>query len=277
MKGIDISSNQGNIDFAEVKDSGIEIIYIKATQGTNYTNPLLETHYNDAKANGLKIGFYHYLNNDNAIIQAQHFLSSISTFVAECKYVIDVEDTSISNPSNATRLFANYLVSQNKEVAIYTGDYFYRDNLNNTVKDLPLWVANYSGNILATNYVGLQYSESGSVSGISGKVDLDTFDNGILISISKIKEVEKVKNLVVVGNSIDHRAAEYLADYLQCPVIDANLPFDYSTVTNVYGVGGTPTTNGIIGWTGYAKKVIVGSNRYDTCLQVLNFIKAGGI
>lgn len=91
------------------------------------------------------------------------------------------------------------------------------------------------------------------------------------------KEAKKVKNLVVVGNAVDKRAAEYLADALQCPVIDANLPFDYSVVEDggVIGVGGTPTTNGKVGWSSYIKKVITGSSRFDTCQKVLDFIKAG--
>lgn len=89
---------------------------------------------------------------------------------------------------------------------------------------------------------------------------------------SKPKEESKVKNLVVFGNSIDRRAAEYLADYLQCPVLDGNVPFDYSVVENVYCVGGAPTTNGKVGWTSYAKKIITGVDRYDTMIQVLKFI-----
>ncbi len=36
MKGIDISSYQQNVDFQKVKNSGIDIVYIKATEGINY-------------------------------------------------------------------------------------------------------------------------------------------------------------------------------------------------------------------------------------------------
>ena len=100
------------------------------------------------------------------------------------------------------------------------------------------------------------------------------YDN---ISIKPIiKEVRKVKNLVLISNSVDERAGKYLADYLQCPILDAGIPFDYSVVENVYGVGGTPTTNGIVGWTSFAKKIICGVNRYETCQKVLDFIKNGG-
>lgn len=90
-----------------------------------------------------------------------------------------------------------------------------------------------------------------------------------------LEEEKKVKYLVVVGNSVDRRAAEYLADYLQCPVIDASLPFDYSVIEYPIGVGGTPTTNGKNEWSSYIKKVIQGNDRYDTCRAVLDYIKSG--
>ena len=83
------------------------------------------------------------------------------------------------------------------------------------------------------------------------------------------KVVYDMKNLVVYGNSVDRRAAEYLADYLQCPTIDGNIPFDYSKIENVYCVGGKPSS---FGWTGYADKIITGSDRFNTMIEVLKFI-----
>lgn len=93
---------------------------------------------------------------------------------------------------------------------------------------------------------------------------------------NKKEEIKKVKNLVVYGNSIDERAAKYLADALQCATIDASLPYDYSVIQEggVIGVGGTPVTNGVPGWSGYVNKVINGADRYDTCRKVLDFIKS---
>jgi N-acetylmuramoyl-L-alanine amidase len=84
-----------------------------------------------------------------------------------------------------------------------------------------------------------------------------------------IKEEVKVKNLVVYGNSIDRRASEYLADYLQCPTLDGNIPYDYSNIENVVCVGGKPKD---LDWTSYAKKIITGTDRYDTMIQVLKYI-----
>lgn len=64
-RGIDVSEWQGNIDYESVKGSGIEVVYIRASEGFNYTDPYYLRNYNGAKQNGLKVGFYHYLTARN--------------------------------------------------------------------------------------------------------------------------------------------------------------------------------------------------------------------
>ena len=191
MRGIDISSYQQNVDFKKVKNSGIEIVYIKATEGITYKNPLLESQHSGAMAVGLKVGFYHYLRANDPISEAKHFLSIINGLTANCKYAIDVEvalGQTITKISSNVRLFANYLISNSKEVCIYTGDNFYANNLDSSVKNLPLWVAHYGvANPDAINYIGFQYSGSGRVDGVNGLVDLDEFSSAIFInSISSV-------------------------------------------------------------------------------------------
>jgi GH25 family lysozyme M1 (1,4-beta-N-acetylmuramidase) len=63
--GIDVSDWQGYIDYSQVKESGIDIVYIKASQGSNIIDPYFEINYKNAKANGLKVGFYHFLTATN--------------------------------------------------------------------------------------------------------------------------------------------------------------------------------------------------------------------
>lgn len=93
---------------------------------------------------------------------------------------------------------------------------------------------------------------------------------------SKVEKVEyDMKNLVCYCNQVDKRAAEYLADYLQCPCIDATLPFNYSGVAeNIIAVGGDNLNKGNaqVGFSGYTTKYIAGSNRYETVKEVLKFI-----
>ena len=60
-EGIDVSNWQGYIDYAQVKNSGIQVVYIKASQGTNLKDAYFDINYENAKQNGLKVGFYHFL------------------------------------------------------------------------------------------------------------------------------------------------------------------------------------------------------------------------
>ena len=85
-----------------------------------------------------------------------------------------------------------------------------------------------------------------------------------------------MKNLVCYCNQVDKRAAEYLSDYLQCPCIDATLPFNYSGVAeNIISVGGDNPKkgqNGQVGFSGYTTKYIAGNDRYDTVKEVLKYM-----
>ena len=75
-QGIDVSNWQGYINYEEVKRDGIEIVYIKASEGTNYKDPYFDVNYQNAKNNGLKVGFYHFLtaiNTEEAEEQAKFF------------------------------------------------------------------------------------------------------------------------------------------------------------------------------------------------------------
>jgi lysozyme len=194
MKGIDISNYQGTVNFAKVKASGVEIVYIKATEGLTVDNACFDAQYDGAKKAGLLVGAYHFLRDNNPIEEAEHFLSVVTGLPVDCKYMVDVEVTlgqTVVEISNNVRLFANYLIGKGKEVCLYTFVSFYNDSLNATVKDIPLWIADYEAKCTLTNTIGVQYSNSGVVAGITGKVDLDNFTDGILIAVKPLVIVEK--------------------------------------------------------------------------------------
>ncbi len=80
-QGIDVSDWQGYINYAEVKADGIDVVYIKSSQGNNIKDPYFDINYENAKNNGLKVGFYHFLtatNTQEAEQEARFFSSVIS-------------------------------------------------------------------------------------------------------------------------------------------------------------------------------------------------------
>ena len=193
MKGTDISSFQAGINFAS---SDVDIVYIKATEGMTYVNPCLKAQYNNAKANGKKVGFYHYLRNNGPINEAKSFLNTIQGLEADCKYCIDAE-TNFNGASSSVRQFADYLKSQGKEPVLYTGAWFYENTLDSTVKDLPLWVAAYGQARPNLASIGWQYSDKGNINGVN--VDLDVFEEGILLT-----PVVKVAPADISVKSVQH-------------------------------------------------------------------------
>ena len=64
-QGVDVSDWQGYIDYGQVRASGIEVVYIKASQGSSIKDPYFDINYENEKANGLKVGFYHFLTATN--------------------------------------------------------------------------------------------------------------------------------------------------------------------------------------------------------------------
>lgn len=194
FRGIDVSNWQRDIDFSQVKSSGIQIVYVKATEGVTFTDSKAKQNYTQAKANGLLVGFYHFFrakDEANAKAQAQFFINSIKDLEPDCKYALDVETTEGLDKNTLSNLAKTFIdeVSRitNKPCIIYTYTNFIDTNLTDVLKNVPLWVANYGVNAPANNsiwqnWAGFQYSSSGNVAGIEGNVDMNEFTNDVLIA-----------------------------------------------------------------------------------------------
>mgnify|MGYP000020897061 FL=1 len=191
--GIDVSSWQGNIDFGKVKNDGIDVVYIKASEGTYYTDPYFRQNYNNAKANGLKVGFYHYLTartNEQARDEARFFVSAISNTSPDCRLAMDFEVFGNLTPYEVTSISQTFLEEvknlSGKDVVIYSNAYSARAIFGSELTKYPLWVANYyvsspSPNGKWNTWVGFQYTDIGRVNGISGNVDRNYFTKGIFL------------------------------------------------------------------------------------------------
>lgn len=93
-EGIDVSAFQGNVNYQKVKNNGIEVVYIKASEGTSLEDPYFRINYNNAKENGLKVGFYHFVrarNEEEAIKEAEFFYRVISGTNPDCRLAMDFE------------------------------------------------------------------------------------------------------------------------------------------------------------------------------------------
>lgn len=205
-QGIDVSDWQGYIDYSRVRESGIEIVYIKSSQGSNIRDPYFDINYDNAKANGLKVGFYHFLTattTAEAEQEAQFFASVISGKVPDCKLAMDYEvfgGVSVNEINNIAEVFLESVRRlTNKEVIIYSDLSNARDTFSRQLaQNYPLWIAYYGNESelerLETNWEtwqGWQYTDRGIVGGISGNVDRDIYTKEIFLGeTSQIPQTE---------------------------------------------------------------------------------------
>lgn len=195
-EGIDVSGWQGNINYAEVKQSGIEIVYMKASEGKSFIDPYFNQNYENAKANGLKVGFYHYLiarSNEEAIEEARFFVSVISRKEPDCRLAMDFESFGNLSVEEINQIGITFMREvQNlsgKEVIIYSNTNDARNIFSGELTNYPLWVAQYEVSEPTPNgkwstWAGWQYTSTGEVAGISGHVDRNKFTEQVLLNTS---------------------------------------------------------------------------------------------
>lgn len=214
-RGIDVSAFQGKIDYEKVKQDGIDIVYIKASEGRTLEDPEFKINYEGARNNGLNIGFYHFVrarSKQQAIQEAEFFSRVISGTLPNCRLAMDFEvfgDLSINEINEVSKTFLQKVEElTNKQMVIYSNTY---DAINifseELAREYPLWVAQYgvsqpSNNGKWQNWIGFQYSDRGRVSGINGNVDLDRFTKEIFqtdieeIPIPQNPSQEAIQNIV---------------------------------------------------------------------------------
>jgi GH25 family lysozyme M1 (1,4-beta-N-acetylmuramidase) len=185
-KGIDISHYNGDIDFTKVKAAGVQLVYIKATEGTTYVDNYLGINYNGAKSAGLKTGFYHFLvGTSSPETQADNFYKNIKDKQSDLKPMLDVETNGFDVMDYTLRFINEFKKISNMDIGIYTYSDFI-SNLDNRLSKYTLWEANWhkSSSDLPSNNVwitraGHQYTDQGTINGINTQVDLDEFTQDI--------------------------------------------------------------------------------------------------
>jgi len=76
LRGIDASHHQGVIDWEAVSGDGIAFAYLKASEGTTFTDPRFAENRERARDAGLRVGGYHYFSLCTpGAAQAAHFVA----------------------------------------------------------------------------------------------------------------------------------------------------------------------------------------------------------
>lgn len=192
--GIDVSHFQGTVNWAEVASSGVVFAFAKATDGITYLDPQFAVNWPAMKSAGLLRGAYHFYEPaDDAVSQAQHFLSSVTLETGDLPAVLDVEITGGVSSTELWSGVATWLqavqTTTGRPPLLYVAPGFWNDNSPNlALTSYPLWLADYASQPTLpdgwSTWHFWQHSETGSVPGVSTSVDLDLF-NGTLLQLQE--------------------------------------------------------------------------------------------
>ena len=188
--GIDVSKHNGSIDWAAVKNSGVSYVIIRcgyrgSTTGALIEDPKFKTNIKGAQAAGLKVGIYFFtqaINEAEAVEEASMVLQLIKPYAISYPVYLDVESSGgradgISKDTRTAvcKAFCSTIANSGYTAGIYANKTWLNEKLSpSALGGHKIWLAQYAA---APTYNGTyhmwQYSSKGSVSGISGRVDMN--------------------------------------------------------------------------------------------------------
>lgn len=213
---IDVSSWQGDVDWAKAKADGVEGAIIRLGYGWgNYADAKAQRNINECKRLGIPFGIYWYSYAEDAG-GAKHEGSDVVSKLRQMdvspndlKYPVyyDLErwtwtgHTPPTNPNVYNGIVnAWYGALQSggyQNLGVYSYTSYLQGPLNNAnIYAKTCWVAQYGPRMeftaFGTNDRGWQYTESGQINGISGSVDMNAFGNKTYAQNSASIDVRKM-------------------------------------------------------------------------------------
>lgn len=201
--GIDVSDNQGYINWPKVKAAGVEFAILRSTRGSGIPDKQLASNIKGCIDNKIPYAFYKYMYAITAAQAAAEAQAVIETLLslgvkpsADITIWADVEDKTVLAQGRAMvtdiiNAFMTEIRAAGFGFGLYTGKYAYENQMESDRFNVPVWIARYYNgyNEMAfgtkpnQNYApvalggselwGWQYTSSGCVAGIGGNVDID--------------------------------------------------------------------------------------------------------
>ena len=181
-KVIDVSDWQGQIDWAKVKADGVVGAIIRYGDG-NVLDKRFAENMKNAKAAGLHIGSYIFSRAKTiaeAETEATRLFNACKPYAPDMPLYIDLEDASLAKYANVVaQAFLVKMKALGGRGGVYANLNWWNNYLADTAKNYssnPFWIAQYNSTMdyKPSDRMGMwQYTSSGSVNGISGKVDMD--------------------------------------------------------------------------------------------------------
>lgn len=190
--GIDVSKWNGDIDWDKVQNEGITYAIIRcgyrgSSTGTLVEDPYFRQNIEGALQSGLKVGVYFFtqaVNEVEAVEEASMAAALCKDYDIAYPVFIDTEGAGGNGRADGLNMETRTKVCQAfcktiEDIGYTAGVYGSRNWLRNMLRmdmleNYCIWLAEYREKPLyGGNYHFWQYTSSGSVDGIEGRVDLD--------------------------------------------------------------------------------------------------------
>ena len=192
--GIDVSVWQKEIDWQQVKAAGVEFAMIRAgwrgsEKGVLAEDEYAQQNYTGASSAGIKVGAYFFsqaISVEEAVEEAEYLLEIIRDWNVEMPIVYDWEFISSDSRTGkmdartlteCAKAFCNTIKAAGYEPMIYFNkDLSYQQLYLRELTDYKFWLAHYDTVLNYPYKVDMwQYSETGTVAGISVNVDINLY------------------------------------------------------------------------------------------------------
>ena len=150
IRGVDVSAYQGEIDWQILSRQDIDFAFIKATEGSSFTDKRFEYNHKEAIKTDLRIGAYHFFSFESSgKKQATHFINTVPKTDNMLPPVIDFEfygDFANEPPEkeaviNELDIIIKMLYEHyGMQPIIYTGEREYSIYLQNRYVENPIWI-----------------------------------------------------------------------------------------------------------------------------------------
>ena len=188
--GIDVSKHNGNINWTEVKNSGVSFVIIRcgyrgSSTGALIEDPKFKANVQGATAAGLKVGIYFFtqaVNQIEAVEEASMTVSLIKNYKISYPVFLDVEASGgradgldTGTRTQIVNAYCQTIQNSGYTAGVYANKTWLNSKLNvGSLGGYKIWLAQYAA---APTYNGRydmwQYSSTGKIGGISGNTDLN--------------------------------------------------------------------------------------------------------
>lgn len=190
--GVDVSKWNGTIDWDKVRESGIRFALVRAgyrgsSSGNLVEDPFFHSNMQGALYSGLQAGVYFFTQATTeveAVEEASMVLELCKDYLFRYPIFVDTEgaggngradDLDAETRTKVVKAFCETIENAGYSAGVYASRNWLNGRLNREeLEDYIIWLAEYRETPLYSDHYQLwQYTSSGSVNGIEGRVDLN--------------------------------------------------------------------------------------------------------